>query len=147
MRKRNTNIPAAYLILLENEKILLLRRLNTGYEDGNYSLIAGHVEKGETFTDCIIREAEEEAGITLKRKDLQVAHVMHRNHGADYNNQRLDVFFISTKWTGIIENKEVHKCDDLSWFDFHEIPNNIIPHVKQAIEFAFNGVSYSESGW
>ena len=58
MKTRHTNIPASYLVLFDHNKVLLLRRFNTGYEDGNYSLIAGHVEEGETFTKCIIREAK-----------------------------------------------------------------------------------------
>jgi 8-oxo-dGTP diphosphatase len=48
-------IPSAYLYLKKSNKVLLLRRFNTGYEDGNYSFIAGHLEKNETFSDSIIR--------------------------------------------------------------------------------------------
>ncbi|NQY54774.1 MAG: NUDIX domain-containing protein, partial [Campylobacteraceae bacterium] len=65
-QRNNSNIPASYLILIRQNKILLLRRHNTGYQDGQYSTIAGHVEEGESFSQCIIREAKEEAGITLK---------------------------------------------------------------------------------
>ena len=41
-------ITAVHLILIENNKILLQRRYNTGYEDGNYSVVAGHVEENES---------------------------------------------------------------------------------------------------
>ena len=88
MKKRHQNIPASYLTLFKDNKILLLKRFNTGYEDGNYSMIAGHVDPNETFTQCIIREAEEEAGILLKPKDLKVVHVMHRNSGTAESNER-----------------------------------------------------------
>jgi len=145
--KRNQNIPVSYLTLLKNNKILLLRRFNTGYGDGNYSMVAGHVEAGENFTQCIIREAEEEAGILLKPEDLQVVHVMHRNSGTAENIERVDVFFIAKKWGGKIINKEPHKCDDLSWFDLDNIPENIIPYIKQAIDGIKNKVYYSEHGW
>lgn len=148
MRKdRHHNIPAAYLTLFRDNKILLLRRFNTGYEDGKYSMVAGHVEPNETFTQCIIREAEEEAGILLKPEDLKVVHVMHRNPGDTENNERVDVFFIAEKWDGEIENREPHKCDDLSWFDLDNIPHNVIPHIKQAIDGIRNKIFYSESGW
>lgn len=37
---KHTLIPASYLILKQGNKILLSRRENTGYEDGNYSLVS-----------------------------------------------------------------------------------------------------------
>jgi len=146
-KKRHQNIPASYLTLFKDNKILLLRRFNTGYEDGNYSMVAGHVDPNETFTQCIIREAEEEAGILLKPEDLKVVHVMHRNSGTVENNERVDVFFIAEKWDGEITNKEPHKCDDLSWFDLDNIPENVIPYIRQAIEGIKNKIYYSEHGW
>jgi len=66
IKERYKITPASYLVLIEDNKILLQRRFNTGYEDGKYSLVAGHVDEGETFTEAIIREVKEEAGITLQ---------------------------------------------------------------------------------
>jgi ADP-ribose pyrophosphatase YjhB (NUDIX family) len=126
---------------------LLLRRLNTGYEDGNYSIVAGHVDLGETFTQCIIREAKEETGIELKPENLKVVHVMHRNSKSNEYNERIDVFFIAEKWNGEIINKEPHKCDDLSWFDLDNIPENTIPYIKQILNKIKNKEFYSEFGW
>ncbi|MBL7058294.1 NUDIX domain-containing protein [Patescibacteria group bacterium] len=147
MTKRHQNIPASYLTLLKDNKVLLLRRFNTGYEDGNYSMVAGHINQVETFTQCIIREAEEEAGILLKPEYLQVVHVMHRNSGTAENNERVDVFFIAEKWEGEIINKEPYKCDDLSWFDLDKIPDNTIPYIKQALKGIKSKIYYSEHGW
>ena len=146
-KKRHQNIPASYLTLFKSNKILLLRRFHTGYEDGNYSMVAGHVDLGESFTQCIIREAEEEAGILLKPEDLKVVHVMHRNASIAEINERVDVFFIAKKWDGEITNKEPYKCDDLSWFELDDIPENVIPYIKQAIEEIKNNIYYSEYGW
>lgn len=144
---RHLNVPASYLALIKENKILLLRRFNTGYEDGNYSLVAGHVDPGETFTQCMIREAKEEAGILLKPDDLKVVHVMHRDSGTAVNNERVDVFFTAKNWDWEIENKEPNKCDDISWFDLDNLPANIIPYIKQAIWWIKNNVFYSEFGW
>ena len=71
-------VVAVHLILIENGKILLLRRYNTGYEDGNYSVVAGHVDGNESVIHAMKREAFEEAGITIKEEDLDIVHVMHR---------------------------------------------------------------------
>lgn len=146
-KERHKIIPASYLALIKDNKILLLRRFNTGYEDGKYSMVAGHVDEGETFTQCIIREAEEEAGVILKPENLKVAHVMCRNSGLAEDNERVDIFFVAGKWDGEIENKEPQKCDDLSWFDLNNVPSNAIPYIKQAIDCIKNGVFYSEEGY
>ncbi len=140
-------IPASYLFLLKDDKILLLRRYNTGYEDGNYSLIAGHVELNETFTQAIMREAKEEANITLTSKDLEVTHIMQRDSKTDKNNERIDVFFVAQNWQGELKNMEPHKCDDLSWFKIDDLPENIIPYIKEAIEKSLDNISFSEHGY
>ena len=45
-KKRSAAVVSAYLILREDGKVLLQLRKNTGYCDGMWSLIAGHVEEG-----------------------------------------------------------------------------------------------------
>lgn len=134
-------------MLLQENKILLLRRFNTGYKDGQYSFIAGHVDPGETFTQCIIREAQEEAGILLEEKDMKVAHVMHRNSELNESAERIDIFFVAQNWEGEITNKEPHKCQELAWFDINNLPENVIPYIKQVIEEVKHKRHYSEYGW
>ena len=71
-------IPAVYLLLRDKDRVLLLRRANTGYQDGTYSLIAGHLDGDELGTGGVIREAKEEAGITVLAKNLKLVHTAHR---------------------------------------------------------------------
>ena len=147
MKQYSQNIPAAYLILIKENKILLLRRFNTGYEDGNYSFIAGHVEKGESFIECIIRETKEEANIEITKKDLKTVHIMHRKSMDNNYPDRIDTFILATKWKGEIKNNEPNKCDDLSWFDLDNLPKNTINYIKQAIENIKKNNFYSEFGF
>lgn len=135
---------AAYLALIQNDRILLLRRFNTGYQDGKYSLVAGHLDGGETVEECIIREAKEEANIDLSREDLQVKHIMHRNAS---DREYMDVYLTATGWNGELKNMEPHKCDDLSWFPLTALPENLIDEVRFALEKMQQGVFFSEVGW
>jgi len=130
---------AAYLVLIRDGKILMLRRFNTGYEDGSYSLVAGHVDAGESFREAIVREAKEEAGIEIQLKDVAVAHIMQR-----ISSGRISVFLTAEKWAGGIKNMKPEKCDDLSWFDMNNLPANTIPYIKKAIENFRNNIGYSE---
>ena len=56
---------SVYLILQNQNKVLLSKRKNTGWFDGYYSLIAGHLHPKESASTAIIREAKEEIGIFL----------------------------------------------------------------------------------
>lgn len=52
MKERYKFICAMYLILIKENKVLLLKCANTGYEDGNYSLVAGHMDGNEYNFMC-----------------------------------------------------------------------------------------------
>ncbi|MDX9992202.1 MAG: NUDIX domain-containing protein [Anaerolineales bacterium] len=134
---------AVHLLFIKDEKVLLLRRFNTGYEDGNYSLVAGHVDAGETVTQTAIREAQEEAGVQIAPENIEVVHVIHRKS----NDERIDFFVQVNAWDGEIQNMEPDKCDDLSWFPLADLPANIIPYVRFGIENYQKGIFYSEYGW
>lgn len=138
-------IPTSHLILLRSDKILLLRRFNTGYEDGNYSVIAGHLDGNETFMQAMVREAREEVGLDLRLDMLEVVHVIHRK--VPNGDERIDFFIRANKWKGEPTIMEPQKCDDLKWFELNRLPNNVIPYVKLAIDCIRKGVLYSEHGW
>jgi 8-oxo-dGTP diphosphatase len=136
-------VPESHLLLVRDQRILLLRRRNTDYEDGKYSVIAGHMEDGETAREAICREAHEEAGIALTPDDLAFAHVTHR---AD-RGQRVGLFFSALRWRGEPRNMEPHKADDFRWFPLDALPDDMVPYVRRAIELWRAGECYSESGW
>ena len=146
MKKRHSIICASYLFLLQDNKILLLRRFNTGYEDGNYSIPAGHVDKGESISYSLIREIKEEIDIDIDKTNIELSHIMHRR-AIETNDERLDFFFICKNWSGKVKNMEPHKCDDLIWCDINELPDNIIPYIQDAISNYINKIIYSEKGW
>lgn len=139
--------PACYLVLIKDEKILLLRRFNTGFLDGNYSVVAGHLEGNETFKNAMAREAREEAGIIIDPEKLSVVHLLHRAHTADTDAERVDVLMTIDEWEGKISNMEPDKCDDLNWFPLDQLPENIIPYIRQTIAHIQNNIFYSEFGF
>ncbi len=137
---------AVYLILKKDGKILLLRRSNTGFEDGNYGLISGHIDGGESIMRAMVREAKEEAGIEIQPNDLKVVHIMHRKCGG-VSHERSCFFLSASKWKGKINNMEPNKCDDIQWFPTNALPKNTINYIKRAIDYSDNNVFFSEDGW
>lgn len=140
-----TNILASYIVLRRDDTVLLARRTNTGYWDGHYSLPAGHVETGESFTRALVREVGEEIGIRVSAEDAKVAHILHRK--AEDSSERVEAFYLAERWEGELKNLEPEKCDDLSWFKTSELPENTIPYIRTVLENIEQGISYSEYGW
>jgi len=145
-KERHTVIPAVYLILRRGKQMLLIRRYQTGYLDGFYSLPAGHLDGGEPATKAAIRETAEEVGAEVRSGDIRLVHTMHRV-AASRDHERVDLFFETTRWAGEPRIMEPHKCDDLRWFDVAKLPKNIVPEVRQAIEAIAVAMPYSEVGF
>jgi 8-oxo-dGTP pyrophosphatase MutT (NUDIX family) len=130
-------------LLVREGRVLLLRRANTGYEDGSYSVIAGHLDGGETVIAAARREAAEEAGIALDEAAIEVVGVMHCRDGDEY----VHFFAVAGSWEGEIRNCEPGKCDALEWFPLDGLPPNTIPYVRRAIENLRAGRWFESFGW
>jgi 8-oxo-dGTP diphosphatase len=141
--KRYRTISAVHLFLIRDGQVLLLRRFHTGYEDGNYSVIAGHLDGGEEVIAAMIREAREEAGIEVEPEDMRVVGVMHRNTSPE----RIDFFLAAVRWRGDIHNCEPKRCDELAWYPLDRLPENVIPYVYQALENYRAGQWFASFGW
>lgn len=137
---------AAFVLFRKNGKVAFVLRQNTGWMDGYWGLISGKVEKDESFTDCAIHEAKEEAGITLAPDNLEYIHTQHR-YNKDEDTTWVDVFFEAKKWSGELVNTEPHVHKELAWFALDKLPENIIPQVEHALKAIEKGESYSEHGW
>ena len=131
----NTTNKAALTILEKEGKILLIRRYNTGFADGQYTLPSGKLHAHETFTQAALRETFEEVNAKIELSDIKSAHIMvEKTEDRDWTHH----FFITKKWSGEIKNKEPDKCDDIQWFDINNLPNNMLYFVKQALAKVYN---------
>lgn len=134
---------AVHVFLLQGEEVLLLRRLNTGYEDGKLSVVAGHVEPGETVTQAAIRETREEVGLELSPDLVQVVGVMHRKS----EDERIDFFLSYRVGREVPRNLEGEKCSELVWAAVSRLPGDTIPYIRAALENFAAGRWFQEFGW
>jgi ADP-ribose pyrophosphatase YjhB (NUDIX family) len=142
---------AVHIFFLRDEQVLLLRRQNTGFEDGKLSVVAGHVERGEPVTRAALREIREEVGLALGPERLRVVGVMHRKS----DDERVD-FFLACRLDGGGPsagggerpiNREPDKCSELVWAELARLPEDTIPYVRAALANYQNGVWFEEFGW
>ena len=116
-------------ILVKNDKIALVYR--DYYDD--YSFPKGHVEKGESFIECAIRETNEETKReVLLARDSEIYIEYYTDYLAKDNGKSNNT------------SSEVH---DLVWVDFDEVDNyltyeslkklwnNIKEKVKKYIDY------------
>ena len=145
MSERAT-FPVSVQLLLENEnKILLMKRKNTGYADGKYALPGGHVEKNEEIRDALIREAHEEIGINIDKKDVIFYKVLNRKINDVKEYEYIDFVFKVSNWSGNIVNQEKDKCEEIIWVEKENLPDNTLDFIPKLLEE--NNLTYLPFGW
>ena len=123
-------------ILLEKDgKILMSRRQNTGWADGQLIIPGGHVEPGEFPSHAAIREAKEELALELEPTDL--VYLCTETKRSD------DRLYISVMYRVKTDQKptnaEPEKCKELVWIDPKNLPDDVAPSFKNVIEKAYLG--------
>jgi 8-oxo-dGTP pyrophosphatase MutT (NUDIX family) len=132
-----------HLFFFRQDQILLSRRRNTGYRDGDYSVPAGHLDGGETVIAAAIREAREEVGVQLQPDDILFCGVLHRLE----DEERIDFFVRVRSWSSEPFNNEPEKCHDLRWENLSALPANTVPYVRRAVQNYLHGQAFDEFGW
>lgn len=131
------------MILRRDGLIAFVLRQNTSWMKDYYSLPAGRVNPNETYLKAAIREASEEAGVTVSPENIRFVHVMHRREGTDW----VSVFFEAGEWEGEAYNAEPHMHASLDWLDPNNLPENMVPSIRFAVEQIEKENYYSEFGW
>ena len=128
-------VPAAYVLLLREDEVLLQLRRGTGYMDGFWACAAaGHVEAGEPVQAAAVREALEELGVGIDPSALAPLTSMHRTgaNGA-WIDERVDWFFSAREWTGEPALQEPEKAAGLRWFPLEDLPEAVVPHERHVL--------------
>ena len=125
----------AHTFVFDHHRLLLLRRANTGFLDGYYSLPGGHVEAGEEVAKGAAREVREEACIEIL--EIAPAIVMPYGDGVDF-------LFEARRWRGTAEIGEPDRCDDLVWAPPDRLPQKTAPYLRKALELRSTGTWYHE---
>jgi len=104
-------------------------------------MLGGRVEKGETFRQAAIREAQEEIGIDIQQDDLKFVHSFYRNGGKE---ELVAHVFECVRWSGEPFNKEPDKHSEMTWCPKGTLPEDVVFAHAGAIELVNQGIFYSE---
>ena len=125
------------LFIGPNGKVLLgLRAPSKKVWPCHWDTIGGHVEDGESLEEALVREAQEEVGVTPTRFRL-IATI--REKQPEIHGDALHHIYAVTAWQG---GEPANVCDEhteLKWFDVSEMRglNNIVdPEYPRFAELA-----------
>lgn len=127
------------LLLIDKGQVLLLRQ--TKPNGGKFTFIGGQIEKDEFAKTALIRETREETNIEIDRKDLRLAHVLHKK---DKNGMRIIFYFRTEIWGGEPINNEPHKFKSVSWHRLDNLPKSLSGTARHVLKMVKIGSSYSE---
>jgi 8-oxo-dGTP diphosphatase len=133
-----------FLLLNADNQVLLLRRINTPFCEGCYSLPGGKIEYGETARETVIREARDSLGIDITLDDIAFKHIMYRK--CNEPEFFACVFQVNSPNHQPINNQP-DRHDIMEWFDMQRLPEKMVPAHRYAIEQIVAGQVYSEHGW
>ncbi|GAA3487572.1 NUDIX hydrolase [Streptomyces cremeus] len=129
----------------EGRVLLGLRHPDSQYAGDTWHYLAGRCEQ-ESALGCLVREAEEEAGLVIDPVDAELAHVVHvvDSPGA---LPLVQLVFRARRWKGEPEVLESDKCLAWKWWPRDELPDRIVPYTRTAIAAIAEGRPYSQMGW
>jgi len=130
-----------HLLLMRDGRVLLGRRVNTGYGDGAYEPPSSRLAERETIVEAAIRVAAAQTGITLNPSHVSLAHVMHDVSGAG----RIAFFLTADGWDGDpgTDSRDAASYSDFDWFDVDDLPANMIDRARVAVRNYAAGVGFS----
>ncbi len=129
---------ASHMIITKEGKILLQKRKGSKLWPGYYALPAGHIDEGENQYDALTREAKEELGITINKKDIENEYVVLRRNFFEIDGKILDpyidYYFDIKGYKGTPKIMEKEKCDELIWADLDNLPEPFINYEGAFLE-------------
>lgn len=104
-------------IILEDDKIILIKRLNNPYKD-HWAIPGGFVEYGEKVEDAAVREAKEETGLDIKLTQLVG---VYSDPDRDPRGHTVTIAFLSKIIGGTLNSNSDAK--DAKFVDISELKN------------------------
>lgn len=131
--KLRTNANA---IITNNKGQLLIIKLKDGYFAGKKSIPGGGINPGELAEQTIVREVEEETGVTLTGKLTRVGY-------CELIDRNIPGHRIVLLYHGV-ENAEPFETEEATseWISFEDVKDDLIPFALESIKLWQEGKNY-----
>jgi 8-oxo-dGTP diphosphatase len=118
------------VLIFRDQEILLGKRQNT-YGQATWGPPDGHLEFGENFEECAIREVFEETGLILTNtKFLSLTNDIFTQEEKHY----VSIFLTAAcPINQVVKNCEPEKVEEWRWFDLDNLPSNLFLPLQQLV--------------
>ncbi|WP_191014595.1 (deoxy)nucleoside triphosphate pyrophosphohydrolase [Treponema zioleckii] len=105
-------------IAFDEKKILIAHRNPVGQMGGRWEFPGGKVEEGETDEQAVVREFQEEFGVTVQvEKRIAETNFKHNNERVD-----LHAYLVKLPHNGIEKKFKLTEHSEYRWAELAEIP-------------------------
>lgn len=120
------------VVLVREAKVLLGKRKGA-HGKGTWGFPGGHLEMGESWEECAVRECKEETGLTPSAVQFWTA--TNDVFGAE---KHYVTIFMRAEATGEPVVAEPEKCEEWAWFEWDSLPDNVFLPIRNLIKNGYN---------
>jgi len=119
------------VLIFNNTSILLGKRLQK-HGASSWAPPGGHLEFGENFEECAIREVKEETGITITSPRIMAV----TNDVFPNENKHYVSIFLRVDYDGKqpVQNLEPEKVLSWDWFDISQLPDDLFLPLQNLLK-------------
>jgi 8-oxo-dGTP diphosphatase len=125
-------------LIIQSKRILLGQRSSTRkFYPNVWDVFGGHVEPGEHPHKTLIRELQEELGITPTEWNYEetIEASLPEREGAPWDQLKLHLYLV-TAWLGIPANLQPDEHDSIQWFSLDQAVELNLAHPAYPELFA-----------
>ncbi|KAK4479863.1 hypothetical protein RD792_015406 [Penstemon davidsonii] len=131
-------VAVAVFVLKGNNKVLLGRRRSSVGRD-NFALPGGHLEFGESFEECAVREVKEETGLDIDKIEyLTVTNNVYSGVAKPTHIVAIFMRAFLVDQNQMAQNLEPEKCEGWDWYDWKNPPQPLFGPLHTMAENGFS---------
>lgn len=120
--------------IVKDGKVLLGKR-KSAHGNGTWSPPGGHLEFGESWQECALRELAEEAGVKIKNlRFLAATNDIFEETGKHY----VTIYLVADHESGEPQNLEPEKLERWEWVAWENLPEPLFLPVQNLRKLGLN---------
>ena len=117
--QQRSGVIVGVAVLVRRGKQVLLTHRKGSHGAGTWAPPGGHLDMGESFADCAIREVREETGVTIREpRFLAVTNDIFVDEGRHYAT----IWMEAQVEAGEARINSPREMSELGWFDWDDLP-------------------------